>query len=145
VADAGVSGDAASLNANAVFNFNTLAGELVLDATVKIELKAGPFTITGAASKTLTGCDEKGTVISGKLAVDAGDFQLPGITVVLTHYCMPDQMAIIDLTGQMEKSTLVPGVTIEAVSMSLLGVRKNAGGRELQVFPSSAQLELFCP
>ena len=126
-ADAGVSGDAASLNANAVFNFDTTSGKLELDATIKVELKAGPFTISGKMFKSFTGCVEKGTVISGKLAIDAGDFQMPGVTVVLTQYCMPEQMAIIDLTGHMEEAQLIPGVVIKEMSMSLVGVRKHAG------------------
>jgi len=67
---------------NVAFNFN-----------LRRYIKAGPFTITGSMFRSLTGCVERGTVISGRLAIDAGDFKLPGITIVLTQYCMSEQMA----------------------------------------------------
>jgi len=46
LAAAGVGNDAASVNANGVFNFDTTSGELKLDATVAIQLKVGRCRLT---------------------------------------------------------------------------------------------------
>ena len=107
VADADVDiAPGADLQAGGVFNFDTTSGELILESTVTITLAAGPFTITGKVQKSNV-CVEAGTIISGVLSIDAGELQLPALNVVLTQYCKPEQMTIIDLTGTIEKIKLL--------------------------------------
>ena len=126
-ADADIGANGVNLNAAGVFNFDTTSGELVLELTIELRLTFGPFKVIGKMRRK-SKCDSQGTVISGSIQVQAGAFLFEGVTVVLTQYCMDDDMTIIDLTGTMTNLKIMDGVVLKDMSMSLVGVRASRGG-----------------